>query len=459
MCSTRVLRYMTVAAVLLAAPQLLAAQEAARRIRPDALRELRANLPEGAALTRSNRAGVDTVSPSATVMLRAGELLVVKEGEVAAAAEMPTAPMPVPVSDDVDGPAPAQGMDTTAAGPAPSSPPPPPPVTGAADSVAVTRLPYTLGIADPTAPSGLRILEARVEIVGGGFRYDPEARAYVGQVLIGIVDRDRPGQRISLTDVFIQIGGEVEWADPRVLSLLRTSVPFQEVALRARPRADSVRIRLIPSFDPAGITISVPVLLPPVVVRAAPVRIAGLGLERADVLIEPPFRGVLPMIVTAQRADPEPNRVAVGPAEAAEVRVRSRGVGTDTILVIGDAYRAQLELVYETPWLFAVAVVVGGALGGVLNAISRTRRASGTTLRRLALTGVLTGLGVAVLYAVGIQVFDWAPDGEYGEALMFALSFMGGLAGPRIFDRFLPPARKERDPAPSEPRPEPAGVG
>ena len=249
-------------------------------------------------------------------------------------------------------------------------------------------------------------------------------------------------------------------SQPGVLSLLTTSVPFQEVALRAgRPRADTVRLRLIPSFDPAGITVAVPVLLPPVVMRAAPVRIAGLGLERADVLIEPPFAGELAMIVTALRADPEPNRLRVGPVEAGQVQVRSRGVGTDTILVVGDAYRAQVELVYETPWLFAAAVVVGGILGGVLNGLSRKRRASGTTLRRLAAQGVLTGLGVAVLYAVGINVFSWAPDGEYGEGLMFVLSFMGGLAGPRIFDRFLPPPRKERDAAPSEPKPEPAAVG
>jgi ribose/xylose/arabinose/galactoside ABC-type transport system permease subunit len=162
------------------------------------------------------------------------------------------------------------------------------------------------------------------------------------------------------------------------------------------------------------------------------------------------------MVVTALRAHPDPNRLDVGPTETALVHVRSQGVGTDTIMVAGGPYVARVPVVYDLPWLFVLAVAVGGVLGGLLNGLSRKRRTTQPVLARLALQGVLTGLAVAVLYAAGIKVFEWAPDGDYGEALTFALSFFGGLAGPRIFDRFLPGAEQGRDPK-REPESAPGG--
>lgn len=437
MSHSHALRYLFLAA-LLATPHLLEAQEPTRQVRAEALRRLRGTLPSGGALTVASSEGIDTVSARAPLELRAGDLLVAKRSEVAVVPEIVTA-------------APAGGPDSAAV--TRTAALPPAPMSGDDDSTSVVRLPYTLGTVDPAMGAGVRYLEARVEIVGGGFRYDPTTQSYVGRVLIGIVDRDNPGRQLDLSNVFIQVGGEVDRANPNTLALRRTSVPFQEVALRAgEPRSDTVRLRLIPSFDPAGITVAVPVLVPTVKVQVTPVHIAGLGLEKTDVLIEPPFAGVVPMMVTALHAHPDPNRLEVGPTGTALVHVRSKGVRTDTILVTGGAYRARVEVVYDPPWLFAAAVLTGGVLGGLLNGFSRRRRANGEALGRLAMQGALTGLGVAVLYAVGIRVFHWAPDGEFGEALIFALSFMGGLAGPRAFDALLP-SRRRRGAGPGEPKP------
>jgi hypothetical protein len=449
MCSPRALRY-AIAAILLGIPRLALAQPA-YQVQPEALRELRANMPTGRVLTVSSRGGgIDTVSARAPLRLRVGQLLVAKQGDTAAVPAQRLAQRPPPITVD-----PTEGDSTGAVVQDPGATiTPDPTVSGAA----VVELPYSIATPDPAAPSELRFLQARVEIRGGGFHYEPSSRTYVGRVLIGIVDRDNPGRKLSLADVDIQIGGDIDQADPGTISLLHTSVPFTDVVLRANhPRADQIPVRVISSFDPAGITIAVPVFAPYVLVTASPVHIAGLGLEKTDVLIEPPFDGSMRMMVTARRAHPEPDHLSVGPSDPGVVHVRSQGLGTDTILVRGGVYSAQVLVVYDTPWLFLGAVLVGGILGGMLNALSRARRQKSAPLWRLPVQGALTGMVVAVLYAVGIHVFRWAPDAQYGEGLMFAVAFIGGLAGPRIFDPLLPsrggnsgtPGAPKRAPAPA----------
>lgn len=333
------------------------------------------------------------------------------------------------------------------------------------------ELGYEIGVSD-RAGERFHILVPIVEVEGGGLRYDPAQRAYVGTILLGLVDRDHPSETGPLSArVMVQITGDVQSLQP--VTLDQINIPFRQVSLRVqRPLADSIRIRLRPTFDPTGgAVIAVPLLRAPLTFRASPRSIAGFGLEVSDLTVQTTRRGdTLPVILTSLHGKPRPGQLDATYGGAVS-RIRSAGVGWDTVKVaIGD-YEEMVVLHYRWPIAFLLAALFGGLIGGVLNALSTHRRSDARTVALLGAQGALIGAVAAVLYAIGINVVGWAPAAEYGEALMFAVAFMSGLMGPRIFDRFLPKlsvGRKDGDdaapppppPPPSEPAsPEPAAVG
>lgn len=450
---------------------------------------------------RVSRTGaVDTVpTTTTTTRLRAGEMLVRLPDEAPTRVETPLVRrprrprtdvlVPNPPPDETTDPDPGKDApadeDDSSADPGPTDAPekgsddPTPsksgettPVVGgtAADSASpVMDLGYELTVAGSGGEP--RRLRALVEVEGGGLRYDPARRAYVGTVVIGLVDEENPGDMRHLGDsVWVQITGNVRSVRPVLLD--NVNFPFDQVELAADdPRADSVLIRVRPSFDPGGVPMWIPVQLARLTLQASPERLAGFGLEKSELIIHSPGVDSIPVTLASQRGKPRPNRLWVT-ATGGVAQLRSAGVGSDVVTVMSGPYVGRISLEYHWPIAFLLAALIGGLIGGVLNALSTNRESDRRTIAFLGLQGALTGLMAAVLYAVGINVLNWAPDAEYGEALMFALAFIGGLMGPRIFDRFLPKlsvGRKDGDgeppapPAPAAPapapQPEPTAVG
>jgi hypothetical protein len=340
------------------------------------------------------------------------------------------------------------------------------------DRVAYELSNYEIGVAN-AAGERLHVLIPLVEIEEGGLRFDPEANAYVGSILIGLLDKDNPASADSLgRDVVMQITGEVQSLE--AVRLRTMNIPFQRVMLRvARPRGDSVRIRLRPTFDPrGGSDIWIPIRRATLSLHASPRRIAGFGLEIADLIVmNQDNDDSVPVALMSNLAKPSPSQVRAT-REGGVARIRSSGVGIDTVRLAGGAYQGFAVIQYGWPISFLLAALIGGLFGGVLNALSTKRESDPRTIAFLGGQGALTGIVGAILYAVGINVVGWAPSAEYGEALMFAVAFMTGLMGPRIFDRFLPKlsvGRKEDGgdtppPAPPQapaapPASEPAAVG
>ncbi|HEX6369008.1 MAG TPA: hypothetical protein VF006_08745 [Longimicrobium sp.] len=333
------------------------------------------------------------------------------------------------------------------------------------------QLGYQIGIGDQ-AGEDFHIVVPIVEIEGGGLRYDAAQQAYVGTILFGLVDRDHPSASVVLTtSVMLQVTGDVQSMAP--VQLRRINIPFEQITLRVhRPRADSVLVRIRPTFDPTGgSVISVPILRAPLTLQASPRRIAGFGLEISELAVQALRRGdTLPVVISSTRAKPNPALLRAT-HDGAMSRVRSAGVGVDTVRVASGDFEEMVVIRFAWPISFLLAALFGGLVGGVLNALSTRRRSSRRIIAFLGAQGALTGAVGAVLYAVGINVVGWAPSAEYGEGLMFAVAFASGLMGPRIFDRFLPRlsvGRKDGgDPPPTAPpsspaapsTPQPAAVG
>lgn len=353
----------------------------------------------------------------------------------------------------------APARDEPAAEGAPSTGPAVPPAPD--DRVAYELSSYEIGVADASGQR-LHVLIPLVEIEEGGFRFDPARNAYVGSILIGLLDKDNPAAADSLgREVVMQITGEVQSLE--AVRLRTMNIPFQRVLLSvARPRGDSVLIRLRPTFDPrGGSDIWIPIRRATLSLSASPRRIAGFGLEIAELIVmNQDSDDSIPVALTSSLAKPSPAQVRAT-REGATSEIRSSGVGVDTVRLAGGAYQGFVVIRYAWPISFLLAALLGGLFGGVLNALSTRRESDPRTVAFLGAQGALTGIVGAVLYAVGINVIGWAPRAEYGEALMFAVAFMAGLMGPRVFDRFLPKlsvGRKDDggDAPPAAPPPAPA---
>jgi hypothetical protein len=417
-------------------------------------RQTAQRLGAGDVVLHVGRTGIDTVAAAASVdQLRRGEMLVTITGRGVEAVQ------PLPVAPAVRAPAgaavppPPRGEESAAPSAAPAEPPAP-----AEEERLTYGLGYEIGVGDR---SGRRfhILTPIVEVENGGLRYDPRVGAYVGSILIGLMDRESPGEHGLLWEpVVVQISGEVQSVQP--VSLARINVPFERVELRVdRVSGDSVRIRLRPTFDPAGVQLTVPVHPARLTVVSSPARIAGMGLEKSELLLQGPHGADSVRVTLASvRGNPSPNQLWLG-AAGATARLRSAGIGWDTVTVLAGPYRGVVAVQYRWPVGFLLATLLGGLVGGVLNGLSASRRHDVRTAALLAVQGVPAGFAAAVLYAVGINVLGWAPDAQYGEALAFTLAFGGGLAGPRIFDRLAPGlSAATAAPAAREPAEEPGAA-
>jgi hypothetical protein len=435
----------------------LAAQDDPVRVDPTSLRRLR----DGSALVHVTRGTVDTVAAAGRVeRLSRGDMLVNITGRAPTRIVSPsTRPDTAPA-----GPGSRPSADSAADDPAPPSTPGTVPERADRDPVAFD-LGYEIGVADGTGDR-LRILTPVVEVENGGMRYDPRERAWLGSILIGLVNRDRPADHGALGDsVWVQIAGDIRSVHP--VSLDRVNIPFQRVELRVdRPSGDSVRVRLRPTFDPQGVTLSIPVHAARLTVLASPLRIAGLGLEKSQLMLQgAEGDDSIRVMLASVRGNPSPNQLWVT-AAGASAALRSVGVGRDTVTVLSGVYRGTAEVHYVWPWSFLLAALFGGLVGGLLNGLPAHRRSNARALALLGLQGALTGMMASVLYAVGINVLGWAPDATYGEALMLGVAFLAGLVGPRIFDRVHPALSVGRGdppagdgPSPTSPAAEPTPAG
>jgi hypothetical protein len=79
-----------------------------------------------------------------------------------------------------------------------------------------------------------------------------------------------------------------------------------------------------------------------------------------------------------------------------------------------------------------LTAVLGGMIGAYVARVQRSPIRSRRALRSVVLVGLLTGIVVVVLYAVGVNVLPIQPTATAGEALAFGLAAVGGYLGLRI---------------------------
>jgi hypothetical protein len=299
------------------------------------------------------------------------------------------------------------------------------------------RLPLdALGVSEE---AGLVGLQPVVVIEGGGLRYD--GRAFSGSFMLGLEDRLDPQVRKQLTDpIAFAVTANADSISPVDLLIDHTNLPYERVRVVALTPGDSVDVGIVIPALEARLEASIPVIQPELKLEASPRRIQGWGLDVATLTIL--YTGLIDrarvVVLSSDRAVPEPARVTLDEAGTAEAALRSRSLGSATVRAAGPALPAAEVIVdFTFPLAFLISALLGGVLGGLARGYQK--RGGVDPERRKSwwyyvIAGTLLGLAATVAAAVGINLLPTpfvASFAAFNEAVVFVIAFIGGYFGLR----------------------------
>lgn len=272
-------------------------------------------------------------------------------------------------------------------------------------------------------------------------RYQPAAGVFRGSLLVGLQDSLAPtirkpiGGAIPLT--FASDGAEGDSIAPRTLQIRYTNYPLESVIVIAREPRDSVSVRVIPQFDPAGTVVWLRVH-PALVFEDPPTKASGLGIQTVTFpvrLIGASVRESVTVTLAVDQGFLKEGSVKVGLAGSATVHLRSAGTGAARITATSpgtDSAAATIQ--FGWPVWFLVAALLGGAVGGLGKRVTGNPEQKTGVLKSM-LVGVLIGFLVSVAYyAVDVNLLRLDVAIPYfDEAAVFALAMLGAFLGVRKF--------------------------
>lgn len=306
-------------------------------------------------------------------------------------------------------------------------------------------LPYKIVGSDRTG--AMVKLSPVIEVGGGGFRFDPNLDAFVGNLFIGLQDELKPQQASPLARaVRMLVTATADSVGPASVLINHTNLPFLPVEIIVRRPEETVSVRLRPEFDSTGMELAVPVRRPSLHIEVSPPTIQGFGLETADVTVSAQgaaINGPITVRLSSSGARPEPPILTLEGSGTATTTIRSRGLGSAELTASSDILQsAAAEVNFQAPWGFAIAAIAGGLLGGFLRflmpLIGTTKKLRPRELALQVALGSLAGILTASAYAVGLNFLDLSPSAVVGEALVFTIAALGALAGSTLFSASLP---------------------
>jgi len=239
------------------------------------------------------------------------------------------------------------------------------PVPGQA---ATLRWRFPMGIISPTE-DGTGTMETRVwiEAARGGLCYEDGLLKGVLDLILEKVDG--PEAEVGLDPpIPVRITAMGAGTDPRNLSVQHTGRPPWEVKVESNQDVDSVLVKVEMAGDPDPFEFHVPALRPELVLGHSPQRIQGWGLESATltVSIDQNLGSPVKVVLSTDVGTIEPGEVDVSTDTPGHATLRSRGL--DGALVTATAFLAvpaDTRVEFQWPWIFLVAVLLGGGLGSL----------------------------------------------------------------------------------------------
>jgi hypothetical protein len=285
-------------------------------------------------------------------------------------------------------------------------------------------------------PSGQEIRFRPVIESTGGLALSKNASGFQGRIYVGLRDSNNPSAAYPLPQpISLLVDGQADELVPRQLTIDHTNLPFAEVSIGAQDPPDAIAFSLIAAGTSERATVSLSVVRPRLELIPARTLIQGLGLETAMVSVRavglPSPEGRL-VTVTSDFASVDPTNVRLDDQGVGTTTVRSVSFGTASIRAASPPLTpATTPIEFSWPVAFLVASVLGGVAGAALARFQRSgSRKKGFQV--VLIRGVLTGLIVVALYAIGVNVLPVQPTATAGEVLAFALAAVGGFLGFKI---------------------------
>lgn len=284
----------------------------------------------------------------------------------------------------------------------------------------------------------VRTAHLAVEVAGGGLRMAQTAGEFTGQIFVALEDQQDRTLTYSLpVPAQVLVTAPVDKVDPANFAI-DTTDKWTSVGLSAINPPAEFKAKVRASTDPDGVEIDLRVVRPTLTVAITPDHIQGLGLELAAVNIVAPG---LPnpkgrtITLTSTKGSLTNTQVQLSDQGTAQTRIRSIAIGSTRIEATSPPLAEGIshEITFVWPWPFALAAILGGAIGAfVRRRQAKRNEGRGQGLLGDVLTGGLAGLVVAVLYAIGVNLLPVTPTATAGEALVFGLAALGGFLGLRM---------------------------
>lgn len=270
-----------------------------------------------------------------------------------------------------------------------------------------------------------------IDVDGGGMRATPNASGYVGKLRFGIIDKQSPDSQETLpTPVNFEVTADADSVTPGAVSLNHTNLPFAPLTLVAASPGDTVSVQIRPSFavtEPVKVGLSV--IRPELSIQISPGSIQGWGLEQADITIE--AKGMeqpenAEVRLSATKGALDRSIVTLDKSGVATAKIRSIGLGSAMVAAGSSRLKeATMKIEFIWPWAFAIAALFGAAIGVVAKKLAKGKR--------LAMTGLLSGLALGILgavaFAVGVNLTGYVPEAKVGEAVTFFAAGIVAYAG------------------------------
>jgi len=274
-----------------------------------------------------------------------------------------------------------------------------------------------------------------VYIPQGGLRYVPAADEFEGDFLIRLELADGSGDSVSLDrSIALTFGGDADSIVPASLSFDHIGGTYARVRVVSRRPHDSLRVQVIPAFDPGGVSIWMSVQ-PALTFERPPASIQGYGIESATLVIG--TRGVtsrdsIDVSLSADRGTLSQHQLRLGPAGGAVTLRSASGLGPATVRVASPTMgTAETIIVFAFPLRFALAALFGGVLGAAYAQTQQKRRArTATAVRRAAAAALGAMLATAIYTGLGVSLLPIASTVPLGnEIAVFAFAAFGAMMG------------------------------
>jgi hypothetical protein len=257
--------------------------------------------------------------------------------------------------------------------------------------------------------------------------FQPDLRRFVAKVAIGLRNRTNPqDQSILPQPVSLLISSDGEEVTPSDLKISRLGEPVVVTITAISPAVPFNVGAATTGFEADAVAI--PVVRPTLIVEPARASINGLGLEKTIVHIQADkissAEGMQISIATSS-GEVRPPTVTLDAQGRATVELRSAGIGAAELRASGPPFESGVRIVdFGKPWSSAAAALIGAIVGWVLLHQSRRKKTVWSIIVALASSAF-----VVAAYSIGIQLANWAPDANVGEALIFFIAAVGAFFG------------------------------